>query len=229
MNGTVDHLPVEADCERALGRPERALELQRDSVAMRLDEDRRIELLIVCAGARRDLGQLDAAAVMLQVPELEARPPREWSARLRYAYADALLAAGRADEARTWFERTLEVDPDGATDVTERLLELDGVVLDDSFDDDDDENDDENEDGGEQPEASEVAGEAVLDTVDDAPVEESIAGPDAADPELPFGDPPASEGVLSADVVDVADEDVVSGDVADEQAVPDHTAPEHEV
>jgi tetratricopeptide (TPR) repeat protein len=221
MNGTVDHLPVEADCERALGRPERALELQRDSLTMRLDEDRRIELLIVAAGARRDMGQLDSAAVMLQVPELEARPPREWSARLRYAYADALLAAGRADEGRTWFGRTLEIDPDGETDVTERLLELDGVVLDDSFDDDYDEDEDE----GEQPEASAVVGEPVFEAADDAPVEESVAGPDVTDPELTAGDATPLEGVADKGV---SDEDGVSADLADEHAGPDHLAPQRE-
>jgi tetratricopeptide (TPR) repeat protein len=136
MTGSVDHLAVEADCERALGRPDRALELQRSPIASRLGEEGRIELLIVAAGARRDLGQLDSAVVMLQVPELEARPPRDWSPRLRYAYADALLAAGRTEEARTWFERTLEVDRHDETGASDRLLELDGIVLDDAFDED---------------------------------------------------------------------------------------------
>jgi tetratricopeptide (TPR) repeat protein len=136
MNGSVEHLPVEADCERALGRPDRALELERSPIASRLDEAGRVELLIVAAGARRDLGQLDSAVVMLQIPELEARPPREWSGRLRYAYADALLAAGRTDEARSWLERTLEIDPHNETGAGDLLLELDGIVLDDAFDED---------------------------------------------------------------------------------------------
>jgi tetratricopeptide (TPR) repeat protein len=139
MNGSVEHLAVEADCERALGRPERALELERSPIASRLDEAGRVELLIVAAGARRDLGQFDTAVVMLQVPELEAGPPREWSARLRYAYADALLAAGRTDEGRSWLERALEIDPHNDTGAGDALLALDGIVLDDAFDEDLDE------------------------------------------------------------------------------------------
>src|SRR4029453_17244393 len=84
---------------------------------------------MVAAGARADLGQHEAAVTMLQVRELTADEP--WVARLRYAYADALLMSGRRDEAREWFPRAAEIDEDAATDAAERLLDLDGVVLDD--------------------------------------------------------------------------------------------------
>ena len=105
--------PMIADCERGLGRPERALELAGSPEAARLDQAGRVELRIVASGARRDLGQLEAAVLTLQAPELRAEATEPWTARLRYAYADALLAAGREDEAREWFERAAEADPDG--------------------------------------------------------------------------------------------------------------------
>ena len=174
MNGTVEHLPVEADCERALGRPDRAIELWRSPITQQLDEGSRMELLIVAAGARRDLGQLDSAVVMLQVPGLGARQIQEWSARLRYAYADALLAAGRTDEARTWFERTLEIDRHDETGASERLLELDGILLDDAFDEDPEPEDPEPEDPepedpepGEQHEREEPGDEPGDETAHD--------------------------------------------------------------
>jgi tetratricopeptide (TPR) repeat protein len=63
----------------------------------------------------------------LQVPELTSARLRPWSARLFYAYADALLAAGRGDEAREAFERAAEADADGETDAGDRLDELDGI------------------------------------------------------------------------------------------------------
>ena len=63
ISGGPGHLPVLADVERALGRPERALDLARSPEARQLDDADRIELLIVTAGARRDLGELDAAVV----------------------------------------------------------------------------------------------------------------------------------------------------------------------
>jgi tetratricopeptide (TPR) repeat protein len=176
MNGTVEHLPLEADCERALGRPDRALELWRSPITQQLDDGARMEMLIVAAGARRDLGQRDAAVVMLQVPDLESRDLREWSARLRYAYADALLEAGRADEARAWFERTLEIDRHDETGASDRLLELDGVLLDDAFDEDPEED----EPDAEPDDVGQVDVEAGVEQDDVAPgVEPDDAEPDA--------------------------------------------------
>jgi len=45
-----------ADCERGLGRPEKALEMAQGPEAKELDKGTQIELRIVAAGARRDLG-----------------------------------------------------------------------------------------------------------------------------------------------------------------------------
>ncbi|MEV4483874.1 Replicase polyprotein 1ab [Micromonospora coxensis] len=129
MTGLQSHLAVLADCERALGRPERAIDLFRGADREKLDKAVAGELLIVAAGARGDLGQKDAAVAMLQVPELTADPAEPWTGRLRYAYADALLAVGRREEAREWFSRAADVDTDGETDAAERLLELDGVLI----------------------------------------------------------------------------------------------------
>ena len=130
ISGDPSHLPVIADCERALGRPERALTVTEDPQSASLDAAARVELLIVASGARRDLGQPSAAAASLQVGALEG-PVRPWTARLRYAYADALLDSEREEEARGWFARAAEVDPDGETDAVDRLLALDGILLDD--------------------------------------------------------------------------------------------------
>ncbi|WP_405110693.1 Replicase polyprotein 1ab [Micromonospora sp. NBC_01405] len=137
MTGLQSHLAVLADCERALGRPERAIDLFRGADQDKLDQAVAIELLIVAAGARGDLGQKDAAVAMLQVRELTSEATEPWAGRLRYAYADALLAVGRREEAREWFSRAAEVDTDGETDAAERLLELDGVLI--EGDDEDDE------------------------------------------------------------------------------------------
>jgi tetratricopeptide (TPR) repeat protein len=130
ITGEPDHLPVMADCERALGRPDRALAVAEDPQVARLAPAARVEMMIVVSGARRDMGQPEAAAVALNVSALEG-PVRPWTARLRYAYADALLECGREDEARSWFARAAEVDELGETDADDRVLELDGVVFED--------------------------------------------------------------------------------------------------
>lgn len=138
LSGSDEYLPMLADCERGLGKPERALDIAGSPEAARLDKATTVEMRIVASGARRDMGQLDAAVVTLQCPELrdESKP---WSARLRYAYADALLSAGRRDEATTWFERAAHADQDGLTDAQERLEELAGLRFVDVEDETDEE------------------------------------------------------------------------------------------
>jgi predicted TPR repeat methyltransferase len=49
-----------------------------------------------------------------------------WTLRLWYAYADALLAAGRRDDAIEWFGSAAAIDEDDDTDAAERLAALIG-------------------------------------------------------------------------------------------------------
>jgi tetratricopeptide (TPR) repeat protein len=128
LSGSDEYLPMLADCERGLGKPERALEIAGSPEASRLDKAARVEMRIVASGARRDLGQPEAAVVTLQGPELRDSG-KAWSARLRYAYAEALLAAGRRDEALDWFRKAAESDPDGETEAAERVDDLEGTVF----------------------------------------------------------------------------------------------------
>jgi hypothetical protein len=62
--------------------------------------------------------------VSLQIPELDPQRQDPWSARLFYAYADNLLAAGRPQEAFTWFVHAAHADDESETDAPERLDEL---------------------------------------------------------------------------------------------------------
>ena len=137
ITGRAGHLAEMADSERGLGRPERALALLDDPDVARLAPAERVELAVVGSGARRDMGQAGAGVVLLQPLVGATKPRHPWAARLWYAYADALLAAERVDEAREWFRRVAEHD-DGETDADERLLEIDGVLLEDVQDEDDD-------------------------------------------------------------------------------------------
>ncbi|WP_260615071.1 hypothetical protein [Microbispora sp. KK1-11] len=132
ISGSDEYLPIMADCERGLGRPERALDLVRSREAERLDRAGKIELAIVESGARRDLGQHDAAVITLQrVPELRDPQPKPWSARLAFAYADALADAGHEEAATDWFARAMAFDEDGETDAAERYAELTGGLIED--------------------------------------------------------------------------------------------------
>ena len=137
MTGSNEYLPMMADCERGLGRPQKALELVKEVDARTLDPATRVELLLVSAGARADLGQLEAALVVLQVPELRQLPPGGPRARMQYAYADLLERVGRFEDAHEWMRLAAESDVDGVTDAAERLEEEAGVAFsEEDFDDD---------------------------------------------------------------------------------------------
>ncbi|MGO4187194.1 hypothetical protein [Pseudarthrobacter sp. TAF60_1] len=102
ISGSNVHLPVMADCERGLGRPDRALDVVRSEEANDLDAAGKAELAIVAAGARTDLGQLDAAVAELEIAQLDINRAFSYSPRLFRAYADALAAVGRQEEAAKW-------------------------------------------------------------------------------------------------------------------------------
>ena len=195
MTGAVDYLPVMADCERALGRPQQALALARESADLDLEPALRTEMTIVAAGARADLGQQAEAVRMLREavtspPPVRTGPPptrgaaaeakeqeRQAAARLRYAYADALLQTGATEEARRMFAEASARDPEQLTDARQRLDELDGVTLDIDEDldlDDDlervDEADDEPDDEPDDDEPD-----------DDEPDDDEAPRPDGAD------------------------------------------------
>jgi tetratricopeptide (TPR) repeat protein len=125
MNGATAYLPIMADCHRALGQPQQALKLAKSPGVANFSPEAKAEMTIVEAGARRDLGQLDASLRTLELAPLQSKSRAPWVVRLRYAYADTLEAAGRTTEALAWFHRTHAVDSDELTDAAERaeLLE----------------------------------------------------------------------------------------------------------
>ncbi|EIV96442.1 tetratricopeptide repeat protein [Frankia sp. QA3] len=204
MDGSGHNLPLMADSERGLGRPERAVAYLRDPQVDELDPAARAEMLIVISGARRDLGQPEAAVVLLRDLATAKGAPAAWSPRLWYAYAEALLAAGRSEEAARWFTSAAAID-DGETDAAARAYEITTG----------------------QPMPEDVDSEAV-----NAAVELLGASPAATDHEDSAGvtnadDAPAS-GV--ADPGDIRDSGSTDLDVPDlDVAVPGTQAPEHSV
>ncbi|MCV7343321.1 tetratricopeptide repeat protein [Mycolicibacterium rhodesiae] len=117
-------LPLIADCERGVGRPERAIELARSPEAAELTGDDADELRIVAAGARADLGQLEQALVVLSTPQPDPSRTGSTAARLFYAYAETLLALDRGDDALQWFIHAAAADVEGVTDAEDRVGEL---------------------------------------------------------------------------------------------------------
>jgi len=128
MNGATAYLPIMADCHRALGHPEQAIKLAHSPSVANFKTEAKAEMTLVEAGARRDLGQLDAALRVLELAPLANKTRAAWVVRLRYAYADTLEAAGRLNEALTWFHRTHAIDAEDLTDAAARAEDLERKV-----------------------------------------------------------------------------------------------------
>ena len=123
ISGSPDLLPLIADSERGIGRPERAMTIFESAEARTLDTAGKVELLLVAAGARRDMGQPDAALAMLRIPLLETKKTGAHIARLRAGYADVLRELGRNAEAEEWLVRAVAADPDDETGVSAMLAD----------------------------------------------------------------------------------------------------------
>jgi len=124
MNGATAYLPTMADCHRALGQPEQAIKLAKSPSVASFPPALKAEMTIVEAGARRDMGQVDAALRVLEQAPLTSKSREPWVVRLRYAYADALEEAGRTEDALAWVHRTQAIDVDEFTDSADRATAL---------------------------------------------------------------------------------------------------------
>ncbi|MBU5424438.1 hypothetical protein KQI48_17350 [Cellulomonas hominis] len=184
LNGSSEHLAVMADCERGLGRPERAIAMAAEPEAEQLDVQGRVELAMVVSGARLDMGDPDAAIAALS-GIATGTVKTVLGARVVQARAEALRAAGRPEEAAA-AEAAVPpallaqlADPEPDEDVVVFDLEEDDEAEGDSTDAgttdlaDDDAADTEPEDADQEPAAE--AGDA--DVAEGEPAE----APDPAD------------------------------------------------
>jgi hypothetical protein len=105
ISGSNEQVPLLVDCERGLGRPEKALELGRSVDRSELSVGTRVELAIAMSGARLDLGQTEAALRELEIPQLDPSTAYSFSPALFDSYAVVLAELGRESEAAEWGRR----------------------------------------------------------------------------------------------------------------------------
>jgi tetratricopeptide (TPR) repeat protein len=123
LSGERDQDPPYADAERALGRPEKAVEILSDLERDEVSEEVWVEALIVKAGALRELDRAKHAVDELRRGPLRPEPVLQHHLRLWYALAEALEDAGERAEARSWWDAIYAEDPE-FFDVARRRLGL---------------------------------------------------------------------------------------------------------
>lgn len=112
MTGSQEYLAAMADCERALGRPQNSLKLAKEATGLPLDAHQRVEMAMVEAGARDDLGQDAEAKRLLKraIEDLGPKAGKESLARLQFAYGD-LLSKHDDNDGVDWVMRAITLDP----------------------------------------------------------------------------------------------------------------------
>ena len=123
LSGSTEQNPLLADAYRAMGKPEKAIELCGEVDARSATRPVFFEAAIVAAGALADLGRLDEAIARLEA--LDLRPPVVETHHVRawYALGDLLERRGRFTQAREYFEAVAAAD-DEMTDAVERAARL---------------------------------------------------------------------------------------------------------
>jgi tetratricopeptide (TPR) repeat protein len=123
ITGSAEQNPVLADCYRAMGKPQRALELCDEIDEARVSPEVFFEGNIVAAGALADMGRVDEAVVRLEALQLHPKVAEPHHLRAWYTLADLLERNARFTQAREWFDAVSAADPD-MTDAPERARRL---------------------------------------------------------------------------------------------------------
>ncbi|WP_156165156.1 hypothetical protein [Demequina silvatica] len=178
LGGSIEHLPLMADCERGLGRPERALAIAEEPDAKQLPQESAVEMRIVVAGARLDMGDAEAAHLILS---RIAAPNDDLKVRVDEALVAVLRALGRDAEAD-------ELEASIPEPVDEELEE--DIVLYDTAElpDPDQELADEDEDDDLDEAAAFDAEDGLTEAADDDEDDEDEDEDDESDSDIDFTD-----------------------------------------
>jgi tetratricopeptide (TPR) repeat protein len=123
ISGSTEQNPVIADCYRAQGKPEKALEICDEIDRHSVSPEVRYEGAIVAAGALADMRRIDDAIARLESLDLDPTTAQAHHLRAWYALADLLEQRGRFTQALAYFDAVAGSDPD-ATDAPERAARL---------------------------------------------------------------------------------------------------------
>lgn len=123
MTGSIDQLPVMADCYRALGNSEEVRRLWDELRLAGAEAAIISEGRIVMAGTLADTGDLAGGIRLLEQGPIRPKRARDYHLRLWYALSDLYEKAGDYQRARRGFERIQKIEA-GYADVEDRLASL---------------------------------------------------------------------------------------------------------
>ena len=105
LSGSQGNIALMVEAERALVRPQKAIETGLEADISELNAEQRVQLAVAMSGARLDLGQTQQALFELEIPELDPNRAFSYSPELFAAYAAVLEDLGRERESAQWQAR----------------------------------------------------------------------------------------------------------------------------
>ena len=123
LSASQDQNHLLADCARAAGRHDKVHEYVEQMIAADVEPSRVAEGLIVLAGDRADVGDLEGALDTLRRADLDPVKVEPWHPRVWYVAGDLSERLGLLEQAREYFGAILAVD-DEFGDVEDRLAAL---------------------------------------------------------------------------------------------------------
>ena len=210
ISGSNDNLALIADAERGRGKPEKAIELLKNSDELDLDNDTRTELVIVAAGAKSDLDDLDGARKLIEAEDFTQKPSGGL-VRLMAAYAEVLRLYGETELADKYEELSRRTAKATGTLFGDEEPDLNAGVEIETVEEVEDEPETADDEPAEDaPSAAEPAAEPVAESADAAP---STASEAKSEPE-PEPEPAAA---VSASTTHISAKELKSVKVTDEE------------
>lgn len=194
ISGSNDNIALIADAERGRGKPEKALELLKNSEELDLENETRTELVIVAAGAKSDLDDIAGARRLIEAEDFTQKPSGGL-VRLMAAYADVLRIDGETELADKYEE------------LSRRTAKATGTLF-----------------GDEMPDLNAGVEIETVEEVEDEPAAPEAEAPEESDAEAADADPADGAGSRpEADPADGA-EDAAAGSAEEADAEPEAPA-----
>lgn len=194
ISGSNDNIALIADAERGRGKPEKALELLKNSEELDLENETRTELVIVAAGAKSDLDDIAGARRLIEAEDFTQKPSGGL-VRLMAAYAEVLRIDGETELADKYEE------------LSRRTAKATGTLF-----------------GDEMPDLNAGVEIETVEEVEDEPAAPEAEAPEESDAEAADADPADGAGSRpEADPADGA-EDAAAGSAEEADAEPEAPA-----
>ena len=208
ISGSNDNIALIADAERGRGKPEKALELLKNSEELDLENETRTELVIVAAGAKSDLDDIAGARRLIEAEDFTQKPSGGL-VRLMAAYAEVLRIDGETELADKYEELSRRTAKATGTLFGDEMPDLNAGVEIETVEEVEDEPEAPEAETSEESDAEAADAEATEGEAADAetvePADDSTSEPDDSSAEAVAAPVTAGEPSTEADASEEAD------------------------